>query len=1287
MGDSAEFRGTARFVIKQRLGAGGFGTVYEAFDQKRNALVALKVLRQTSANELYGFKQEFRTLAGITHRNLVTLYELLSEGEDWFFSMEFVHGTDFLKYVSGAELPGTQTFQLTPEDGAQSYPRTTASEEALMADGAPDASLQAAPRPRPRGAMERLLPMLLQLTEGVRALHDQGLIHRDIKPANVLCTWQGRIVILDFGLVQETATRIATSGEAPWRPAALAGTPDYMSPEQAAGQPLTFASDWYSVGVLLYEALTGRLPFAGTLHQVLRQKTTQTPPRPREERPDIPEALDTLCMQLLQRRPELRPSGQEIGARLRELTAVLAAAPRRAEEARPAAAAGASLEREGAPFIGRAPQMAALSAAYAASRKGRTVAVLCHGSSGAGKSTLCKQFLRALHDREERPLLLSGRCYEHEDVPFKALDGVVDALSRFLRHLRREELEALLPRDVPFLARLFPVLGQVPAIKDAPLRRVVDNLQVRQAAFTALRQILFLLAQQQPLVLYIDDLQWGDEDGISLLLEVLRPPQPPPLLLLVSYRSEEESTSAALQRLHQGLRSELGQCVERQEVPVTELSAPEAESLALQLLGSPASDDPKAKVRAAAIAAEAQGNAFFITELSRASATLAVNPEAPVQMTSGMSLDAIIRTRVAQLPEAPRQLLLTIAVAGQPVARAATALAAYGDAKETDEPQALARLRSERLVRVRHARGDRQGGGAREELLTYHDRVREAVVAGLTQEALGAQHLRLARALESFGQAEREQLVFHLHRGGDLSGAARYALEASAISEKALAYHQVVRLCRAALDTGKLSLHETVVIKARLADALAGTGRPKEAGQAYLDLLEHEPPSSAPHRRRQAAKQLFAGGYVAEGRKVLAELLSVVGLRLPEHPGWILWSMRFYRYLIMLRGTQFRERSESEIPEKELLRIDICEAVSAIVAVDPIVARNFRTKALWYALQAGEPRRLARALTGEALTLSSVGAPSSRVDAMLAQAAALAERLGDSYTHGHMTYVLGHIAHLKGRWRESSQHLRRAAEILKDECIEATSQLDFIGTLQLYNLRWMGELTQLAEELPPLLKDATERGKQAQAVIVRLIAGFFLPLREDDPDRAKEWVSTAQQLIATQPFNLQHIFGLEASLMILLYRGRGPEAWRLLGAHRAALARSGQLRRGFFKRVWNYLTALVALAAEQPPSVAEKEVEGLLGGDFLFCAPMAAMIKALLRKRQRRPESALDLLVEAETLFTACDMSLHAAGAQFRRGEWLGGAAGAALIASARRLMTDQGVRSPERMAAMLAPA
>lgn len=1257
--------------------------MYEVLDRKRNAILALKVLRQTGPHALYRFKQEFRSLSGITHRNLVTLYELLAEGDAWCLTMELVSGSDFITYHRSSAGRTDAAPLLSPDDSSARFAPTLVSTDGMAPGGDASAgdSAEAGPPledspapPLAPSSLGRLLGSLRQLVEGLLFLHEQGLIHRDVKPSNVLCTSLGRVVILDFGLVQHTLSEFEPAE--PLR-AGIAGTPDYMSPEQALEQQATVASDWYSVGVLLYEALAGRLPFSGTSAQVLRQKISQVPPPPPLGRGPVLEALRALCMQLLSREPALRPSGAALLSRLQALEDRLGhhfLRGAREDPGRPPRSRGE------APLVGRQRQLAQLADAFEASRQGRSVVALCRGESGVGKSALCRRFLKDLTAVEPQAVVLSGRCYAHEDVPFKALDGVVDSLSRFLSTRPREELAKLLPRDIRAAARLFPVLMQVAAITEAPPLRIADDLQVKQAAAATLRELACRLSERWPIVLYIDDLQWGDPDGVSLLLELLRPPAPPPLLTLVAHRSDEEASSVALTRLRNGLVGELGQSVSLCEVAVEALTAHEAAALALRML------PPAAQERAATIASDSGGNPFFISELSHSFWTdQADRPESDASRPGPITLDGLIRSRVARLPRASRDLLSVVVVAGHPIPRAAIALAAGDGGAEMAEPQALALLRSEQLIRVRHAQAGSRGQGPREELVVYHDRVREALVAGLSPSDVASGHLRLAEALLACGQAEPEQMVFHLQHGGDLRGAARYAVQASAQAYNVLAYHQAARLCRAALSTGQLAPSDELTVKARLADALVGAGHPREAAEIYLELAARAPAELGSKWRQQAAKQFFISGHIQEGHRALAALLPAAQLRIPKTSFGCLCSLIFYQLLVIWHGLEFEERTEAEVPALDILRLDTCEAIASSTAVDPLLAASCWSRYLLLALRAGEPRRIVLGLTGAAGLLFAFGAAPARIEKILTRAQALAERQRSAYGVGRCIFVRGQLLQLRGIWRESLSELRRATEILRGEALDATALIDFVGSVEILDLRWMGVLHPLAEKLQSYLKDAVERGRQSHELNVRLVGGFLLHLRDDAPDRAEAYVQAAQHRLGEE-MSLAHVFGLDARMMILLYQGRAREAWPLLVAQRQRLERSGLLRVNFFWTVCQNLHSLVGLASAQPDRVIEKEARRLRRSRCAFGAPLSTLYLALLRRRQGRSVESLALLEDAERALAACDMSLHASCARFRRGGWLGGAEGERHLHAAREWMIGQGIRSPERMVAMLVP-
>jgi hypothetical protein len=396
----------------------------------------------------------------VSHPNLVQLYDLHSDGEDWLLTMELVEGVHFLEHVR----PGGRA---APQDD----PTPTASCDQGVAIEPTTSPLH----------VDRLREALGQLVEGLAALHAHRLVHRDLKPRNVRVEPGGRLVILDFGLaadVDRSGRHLHTGGN-------VLGTVPYMAPEQGADPPVSSpASDWSSVGVMLYQALTGRLPFSGGTLKVMQDKLTGEPPPPRALEPDVPADLDELCRRLLRRRPEDRPAAGEIQAALGRTPALV-------------------LPAEETALLGRREHLAALRRAYEDSRS-RPVLVAVHGPSGIGKTALVRHFLDRLAG--EPVVALAGRCYERESVPYKALDPLVDELGRHLQRLAPAEVEARLPRDVAPLLRVFPTLGRVGPVADAAARGTLpgEPHELRRRAFAALRELLGRIGDRGPLVLHLD---------------------------------------------------------------------------------------------------------------------------------------------------------------------------------------------------------------------------------------------------------------------------------------------------------------------------------------------------------------------------------------------------------------------------------------------------------------------------------------------------------------------------------------------------------------------------------------------------------------------------------------------------------------------------------------------------------------------------------------------------------------------------------------------------------------
>jgi hypothetical protein len=219
----------------------------------------------------------------------------------------------------------------------------------------------------------------------------------------------------------------------------------------------------------------GTIPFAGTLTDLLLHKNPIDPPAASELMPDVPADLSTICMGLLRRDPGQRLPGPSA---LRALT----------PDATPPRLDAMPAPIRDAPFVGRDDQLRALNEAFQTVANGSAAAVSVSGPSGIGKSALVRCFLGRIAERDV--VVLSGRCYENESVPYKALDGVVDDLSRHLASLPRQDVEPLLPPDVPALTRVFPVLLQVHAVAAVRRDQKLESagpFRLRRRAFDALR--------------------------------------------------------------------------------------------------------------------------------------------------------------------------------------------------------------------------------------------------------------------------------------------------------------------------------------------------------------------------------------------------------------------------------------------------------------------------------------------------------------------------------------------------------------------------------------------------------------------------------------------------------------------------------------------------------------------------------------------------------------------------------------------------------------------------------
>ena len=504
--DHLHGRSISHYRILEKLGDGGMGTVYRARDQRLDRFVALKFLPPYfSAKPAFKsrFVQEAKAAAALDHPNVCAVYEI-------------------------GEAPDGQLFISMP-----CYEGETLKQK--IGRGLLDLS--------------EALGYASQTAHGLAHAHAAGIVHRDIKPANLFVTNRGQVKILDFGVAKVAGVHLTGTGM-------LVGTLAYMSPEQTSGDILDYRTDMWSLGVVLYEMLTGRHPFLSesgevSLYDIQYEKIDSIT----KLRPDAPEALDNMLCRLMAKKPDerygtledflvdLKPLREAMDLRPPTGT-IVESSFAFTTIAKPADLAtrvdtfvsGAETNL----FVGRELELMRLEGLLRSTCSGGGGMVFVTGEPGLGKTSLVGEFLKQAGRRQADLLLMTGSCVEQYGAG-EAYLPFLDAFSQLLNGPAKDFVATNLLNYAPAWSLQFTSsLFYGTQIREQLRRDALGATQERM--LREMGDCLKALAAHAPLVLLIEDLHWADPPTVTLIRYLGQIVRHMGLLVIGTYRPEELQT-------------------------------------------------------------------------------------------------------------------------------------------------------------------------------------------------------------------------------------------------------------------------------------------------------------------------------------------------------------------------------------------------------------------------------------------------------------------------------------------------------------------------------------------------------------------------------------------------------------------------------------------------------------------------------------------------------------------------------------------------------------------------